>query len=207
MEVKVKVLTMKGVRIVTTIVCASVLFGAFTARVLAESNVSIFLGQKSLEKEDWEPVESQNEFGVGFEHKGSEWPVSVMVSYFHSKAFGYESELPDLEIEGETKEFSVGARKSFSKDKMRFFIDAGLASISATAAFNIRVVDTATISVLESDSGFGTYFGLGADALLSDAFSIGILVGESNAKVTLFDESFKAGGTHFGIFAAYYFGK
>ena len=48
-----------------------------TAAADVEGHVNFFLGQKSLDSDDWDPVDKQPEFGAVMSFGGSEWPVFI----------------------------------------------------------------------------------------------------------------------------------
>lgn len=174
-----------------------ILLATLTSGVYAASNISIMYGNKSLDKGDWEPVESQTEFGLGFEYQKPEWPAALVVTYLSSE----DSEtISGIKLTGETTELGIGARKYLVEDRARFFVEGGLANISADVS-----VSAFGVTVSESDSTIGFWLGAGMDFMVGDAFSIGFLGRLSNASVTLFGVDAEAGGTHLGVFAAYHF--
>ena len=73
-------------------------------------NVNFFLGQKSLDSEDWGPLDKQAEIGVLVDFKRTHWPVSVALDFLVSADEATEL---GTNFEGSTAEFDVGIRKIF----------------------------------------------------------------------------------------------
>lgn len=169
----------------------------------AAGTVSLMYGGKSLDKSDWEPVESQNELGFGIEIQEPAWPVALVASYLNSDDSAAVLD-PDIGITvsatGKTTELAIGARKYLAEERTRFFIEGGVVSVSAEleiGAFGWTISDT--------DSAIGYWFGAGVDAKLDDSLSIGLLGRVSDATVRLYGSDGDAGGSHFNVFAAYHF--
>lgn len=85
---------------------------------------------------------------------------------------------------------------------MRFFIEGGVALISATVR-----IETSGISISGSDSTTGFWYGAGADIMLGDLLSIGVLGRVSNASLTANGVEGEIGGRHINIFITQHFGK
>lgn len=181
---------------------AAILLATLANSVYAAGNVNVLFGNKSLDSGDWEPVDSQNEFGFGVEFNQPEWPVALVASYLSSEESKTDSTIP-AEVKGSTEELSIGARSYLgNNERARFFVEGGLASIRAE--FEGEFTQLGLVGS-DSDSAIGFWFGAGADMMVTDMFSIGLLGRLSSADVTLFDVDGKAGGTHFALFAAYHF--
>ena len=146
----------------------------------ASGTFSVLYGQKSLDKTDWQPLQSQSEFGLGVTFKQPEWPLELVVSYLSSTDSQIDSTnfSPPAKFTGETTEVGFGARKNLTEDKAKVFIEGGLASISAKATLKNTV---SGFSISDSDSAIGFWFGVGIDAMIGDSVSIGGLVRLSNA--------------------------
>lgn len=189
----------------------------------AAGSFSVLYGQKSLNSE-WDPFDSQTEFGFGIAFKQSQWPVSVVGSYLSSSDSLSESGDGFLgnnfvtikqEIEASTEEVGLGIRKYLSEEQAKFFIEAGLASISGKLKNTVSANGQVVISESISDSAMGFWFGAGVDMKVADAVSVGMAVRLSNATLTFsatdpdtgeeISEDFKGGGTHFNVYAAYHF--
>ena len=169
----------------------------------ASDNISIIYGQKSLEASDWEPVDSHTEFGVGVEFQKPEWPVALVASYLTSKDSATVPALGvNLELTGKTTELGIGARKYLTDSGVRFFVEGGLASVSAEIT-----VGALGVSFSDSGSAVGFWLGAGVDMMMGDVLSLGFFARLSDATVDLAGVDGAAGGTHVNVFAAYHFGK
>lgn len=62
-----------------------VMFLLFSNIVYAASSFSVMYGSKTLKERDWKPVESQTEYGVGYEVYDSGWPVALVTAHLASK--------------------------------------------------------------------------------------------------------------------------
>ena len=178
--------------------------------VYAASSVNIMFGQKSLDGTNtWESVDldSQREFGLGFEHQKPEWPVAVVASFLTSKDSASEVYSGVLfDSTGKTSEIGLGIKKYLNNNPSRFFVEGGVASIKAS----VEICGSSGLTTLcesESDSAIGYWFGAGVDVKVSSAFSVGLFARMSDADTTILDEDTKAGGLHFAAFGAYHFGK
>ena len=54
-------------------------------------NVNFFLGQKTLDEDDWAPLDKQGEFGVLVDFKQQNWPVSIAIDFLGSADDGTDS--------------------------------------------------------------------------------------------------------------------
>lgn len=181
----------------TAILLATLANGAYAA-----GSITVLYGQKALNKNDWEPVESQSEVGFGIEIQELNWPVALVASYLKSddSSTAVDPDFGVVGITGETTELGIGARKYLGDDKTRLFIEGGLASVSAEMGAKLFGV-----SVSDSGSAIGYWLGGGVDVMLNDAWSVGVLGRISGAEVSLFGADGEAGGVHFNAFASYHF--
>lgn len=181
----------------------ALLLTTLTTGAYATGSFSIIYGEKSLEKDDWKPIESQTGFGFVGEYQKPDWPVALVATYFRSENVATRT-VPSIDIRikmtGETTELGFGIRKYLIENRLRFFVEGGLMSISAKIK-----AEALGVSVSESDSGIGYWFGAGADVMVNDTLSIGLFARKSDASVTLGGVNGQAGGMHVGISAAYHF--
>ncbi len=160
-------------------------------------NVNAFLGQKTLEEDDWAPLDKQAEFGVLVDFKQPDWPVSIALdflgSYDEAIALGFN-------FEGTTSEFDVGVRKIWdvSGSTIRPYIGGGLAFINA----ELKITTYPTIT--DDDNGTGIWFGGGVYWALGPHFNLGFDLRYSKADVTVYDVDVEAGGTHAGVTLGYH---
>jgi hypothetical protein len=156
-------------------------------------NFSLFIGQKSLDSEDWAPIEDQATVGVLFDFKHNTWPVSLAIDYLGSYDEGVEY---GLEYEAFTTELGVGVRKIWetSNSPMRPYIGAGLAYNYAEA----RGTGFGTVSD-GSDHGVGFLLNGGIFWTLGQCINVGLGLRYSKAEITVFDVNVDAGGTSAGL--------
>lgn len=178
-------------------------------------NINIFAGQKSLNSDDWSDeivdISKQNEIGVMIDFKQKDWPISIAIDYLFSK--GDESSSGTItglgsvseHVKGETSELHLGLREILElPSPIRPFIGGGLAIITAKQDVNASASGFGSISESDTDNAAGFWVDGGVYATLAEHFNIGAEVAYSQATVTLFDESTKAGGFHYGLLAGYH---
>ncbi len=159
-------------------------------------NVNFFLGQKTLDENDWAPADKQAEFGVLVDFKQSHWPVSIAIDFLGSTD---EETVSGINFEGSTSEFDIGVRKIWevAGSSIRPYIGGGLAFINAEfKATNFPVSD--------DDNGTGIWLNGGVYWTLGQHFNLGLDLRYSQADVTLFGIDADAGGTHAGIILGYH---
>ncbi|NTW66239.1 MAG: porin family protein [Nitrospirae bacterium] len=170
-------------------------------------NVNIFIGQKNLDKDDWEPVDKQTEFGVEIDFRKKDWPVNIAIDILRSSDddtyYEYDPFFGPLsaDVKGETTEFNIGIRKIWDGfPSIRPFIGGGLSYIRAEVEVSIPGIGSAS----ESDTGVGIWLGGGVYFTLAEHFNLGLEIRYSDADVTIADVKGKAGGTHYGLLAGYH---
>lgn len=155
----------------------------------ADGDVNFFLGQKSLNKDDWDPMESQSEFGAEVTFGKKDWPIDIAIDLFSSSD---DVTSLGVKVEGSTMEFGVGVRKIWKSGNTMPYFGGGLASISGKFKVDAVGLD-------ESDSSLGAWFGGGVFWRLGPRFNIGIAARYSKATITLFDVDGEGGGIHYGL--------
>lgn len=190
-----------GKRILPAMIAAAVLL--LPTSVLAGGEINLFYGQKELEKNDWEPVESQQAIGVELTF-GHEWPVAVAIDYFRSdddatySYYGYTAKL-----ETEIKEIDAGVRYLFRKDKKIVpYVGGGLAY--ADAEITLKEPDFGNESI--SDSAVGLWAAGGVNFRIGRFFNLGVDVRTSTAEVEFFDTEVDAGGLSYGVLLGFRWG-
>ena len=174
---------------------ATLLLATLGTATQAEESFSVsgLYAKKYLHQTDWEPIETQTEFGLGGTYPLPNWPVTVVGHYLRSKGSG-------TNVSGETTELSFGARQNLTEGATKIFAEGGLAYILGKKKFENSTTGEST---KESDSRLGLWLGAGLDVMVSNTISLGGLVRLSKA-----DENGSAlGGIHFGVYAAYHFPK
>jgi opacity protein-like surface antigen len=188
------------------------LFGVlavFNGAAWAGGNVNIMYGQKSLDEDDWDPVQDQREYGLMIDFKGNDnWPFSIALDFLKS----YDDSdlyLSDygivLDTEGETQELDLGIRKYFQVTKsFKPYIGGGVAFISAE-----KSASYAGESIPFDGSGVGFWLSGGMVFTIAERFNIGVDLRYSAADATLsyeyYDWDVEAGGTHLLVFAGVHF--
>ena len=160
-------------------------------------NVNFFLGQKSLDSDDWGAADEQGEFGVLVDWKQRSWPVSIAIDILVSADEVTES---GVIIDAITSEINGGVRKIWevTDSSVRPYVGGGLALISAdleTRGFN---------TVSGDDNSIGIWLNAGIYWTLGEAFNLGLDLRYSKAEVTLFGIDREAGGTHAGLILGYH---
>ena len=182
-------------KIIITIMLA--LF-AFNAQALQwTGNVNFYLGKKSVDSEDWAPVDDPVAFGVMVDFKESSWPVSIALDVMASYDEMTES---GIKFEGTTSEFNAGVRKIWQPggSMVRPYIGGGLAIIGA------EFKGTGFNTVSDDDTAMGIWLNGGIYWTLGRSFNIGLDLRYSQAEVTLFGVDGEAGGGFAGLLLGYH---
>jgi len=159
-------------------------------------NISGFLGNKSLDKNDWGSFHNQTELGIIFDFKPEGWPIRIALD----TVFAADSESGSGNFSNKEKaltvETQIGIRKIFEINDSPFkpYIGGGLSFVSATLErrFGVGLVE-------DDDSTTGYWIGSGGFWHVTKRLNIGFDIRYSEAEVTLFNADFEAGGLHAGI--------
>lgn len=189
------------------VVTLLVLIGAATTNLAqaqeSTGNVNVFLGTKSLDDEDWAPVEDQSEAGIEFDFRETSWPVNWVLGLRRSESDEtfVDPVFGPVAATGRTTEFSFGVRKIWDQGPIVSpYLGGGLALVNAE--FEATVSGA---SGSDSDSSVGLWLGGGVYFTLADHFNIGIDLRFSAAQATLFGVEGEAGGRHLGLLVGYHF--
>lgn len=170
-------------------------------------NINLLLGSKTLEEDDWEPLDSQAEFGVDFDFGMQTWPIHIDVAYLSSSDdqdfSGYDPEFGDItgNLEATTTELRLGAKYIWdSWSTMRLYAAGGLSNIKGE--FEVSAYG---VSISEDDSAIGFYVTGGIYWTLAEHFNLGAELGYSKATIELYDYEGEAGGTHALALVGYHF--
>lgn len=169
-------------------------------------NVNVFLGQKSLDENDWAPLEHHAEGGVLVDFKKQNWPVSIAVDILGSVRMGTVVDTdPTVDLESYTSEIDVGVRKiwkvSGSSNRPRPYVGGGIAFVHG----EILATNNATgFTVTEYDNGTGVWINGGVYWTLAQHFNLGLDLRYSKAEIKLYDVDVEAGGTHVGLLLGYH---
>ncbi len=156
-------------------------------------NLNAFLGSKTLDEDDWTPVEEQIEFGIEFDFRRGNWPISIVIEYFNAAD---DANLWSMEIESKTSELNVGVRKTWNHFQyIHPFIDGGVSFING---------EFKALGMSDDDSSGGAWIGGGIYWTLDEHLNIGLEVKGSSADVNLFGVDVDAGGGHYGLLVGYH---
>jgi hypothetical protein len=194
-------------RLLFTTLTAVVAMISSAGSAFAAANINAFLGAKFLNEDDWEPLETQGEFGVLIDFKPKSWPVSMAIDTLAS----YDEETTTIvvpgvgsvseEVQGSTGEFDLGVRKYWEPHpKMHPYLGGGLAFISAA----VQAKTSKYTYVRDDDVGVGLWINGGVFWTLEKHFNIGVDARLSGAQVDLFDDERQAGGFHLGLLLGYH---
>lgn len=161
-------------------------------------NLNFFLGQKTLDKDDWEPLEEQAEFGILVDFKPQHWPLSIAIDLLGSSD---EEPIFGVDVQGRTSELDIGVRKIWEIPgaTIKPFIGGGLAFISAELEGRYGYA-----SISDDDSGTGYWVNAGVYWTIGPAFNLGLEWRYSQAEVTLYGIEAEAGGSHGGLILGYH---
>ena len=158
--------------------------------------VHLFVGQKFLDEEDWQPIEDQFELGIDAAFGGDDWPVWLHVGLFGSNA---EDDIGvGEEIEGTTTELCIGINKTWTTNQFRPHVAGGLAFVNTEVEFRDNFG-----SVSEDDSAVGLYLQGGGYWRLGSSFNLGGMLRFTAADVDVFGNDFSGGGVHLGLTAGW----
>ena len=190
-------------RLVLAALVAALATGAFAG----EGNVNLFVGQKWLDEEDWEPIEAQPELGVQLAFGPRRAPIYFALDLFYAKDDATIADVPglgDADVEGKTIEYCLGVRKVFRRQAvMRPHLGAG-----ALLASGEIVVEAAPVgSSRVSDTNFGLWIEGGITWRLASHLNLGLELRYSRYKLefgTIFLENeLESGGYHAGALIGY----
>ena len=179
--------------IVLIIICFIVSIADWGVCQLWTNNINVELGIKELEG-DWDPVDSQIEYGVLLDFRQKTWPVNIAVDILHSK--DEKKYYPNTTIEGKTLELDLGMRKIWAPKIFRPFVGGGIAFITGKYDFSSGSGNT-----ISNDDGAPGIWINGGLYLTLRRFNIGIDLRWSKANVRLYNERVDAGGLHYGLIA------
>lgn len=169
-------------------------------------NVNLFLGEKFLEKDNWEPLEKQFEGGILIDVKHNRFPIGIALDLLYSRD---EEDIATFDlgigtyytnVESRIMEFNLGLRKIWEAPKnLQPFIGGGLAIIKG----NLES-EALGVSVSDDETGFGLWADIGIYIILAKRFNLGIDVRWSRAEIDLFDIEARVGGWHFGAITGFH---
>jgi opacity protein-like surface antigen len=149
--------------LVTLASCSAVAPAQQNVGVGRDNRVSIYLGQRSLDEDDWEPIDDQAMLGFEYVREQSGAPIGFEIGLMFS---GDEDDILGTDIEGATAEIYGGVRKTFGSDVVRPYIGGGLSLVSAR-------VDIEGLGD-DDDTTFGGYLHGGVGFQVSDLIVLGL---------------------------------
>lgn len=161
------------------------------------SQLDFFFGVRSLDQDDWAPVEDHGVIGITFVHEPEESAVGLELGFAASGE--KEDDVPfgggTVDVEGRTSEISAGVRKTFVREEgfVHPYLGAGIAAIRAEFEGSPGSKD--------DDSSPGIYFHGGMDFDLGTNFLLGFdmrFLGGTD--ITLFGDDGTADYAQFVIF-------
>jgi hypothetical protein len=155
--------------------------------VLATGEFNLFYGQKQLDENDWEPLETQQAIGLELTFN-QERAVGIAIDFFLSEDDG---RLGDETIEAETRELDAGVRSLFRKARMvQPFIGGGIAYIDG----EIRIEGSGL-----GDEDIGLWLATGVLFRIGEHFNLGVDLRASSAKIKFGAIDLNAGGIFAGV--------
>jgi hypothetical protein len=128
-----------------------------------DSRITIYLGQRNLDQDDYAPVDEQAMIGVEFarETAGSlvGWEVGVMGSSDEGSVAGFD-------VTGNTAEIYGGVRKTFGSGSVRPYVGGGLSVINS----EVEVSGSGSAD----DESLAGYAHLGVSVDVTEAFFLGL---------------------------------
>ncbi len=125
------------------------------------SHLSLLLGERWLDHDDWGPVDDQFVLGVGFD-----MPLTAIPAQFEANVFRSKDESGD--VDGITRELSAGLRKTFDvaeQPKLHPYVGGGLSLIRG---------EVETPGPDDHDTSLGLYVHGGAGWDVSPEWQVGL---------------------------------
>jgi hypothetical protein len=178
------------------------------AQAAGAGNINLFGGIKSLDENEWDPLDSQQELGLQASFGAASWPVLIAVDFFHGR-----DEVDDgpLTFTGTSQEVGLGVRKYWTKGRAHPFVGGGAAWIDAEVETDaprtapppgpalLPEPDPEGGTTSESDSAAGIWVGAGVFWRLGAHVNLGLGARFSSANVEILGDELQAGGLHAGV--------
>ena len=128
-----------------------------------DNRITLYLGQRNLDEDDYMPVDEQGVFGVEYvrESPGSiiGWEIGLMGSYDEDRIGGFD-------VEGSTGELYTGVHKTFLTGVVRPYVGAGISFINS----EVEVVGLGK----DDDDSVAGYAHLGVMFHVTELFFLGL---------------------------------
>lgn len=153
-------------------------------------NFNVFFGQKSISDDLWEAyeIDSHFEYGILFNLKKENWPISLTADILHSSD-------KNNSLEGSTTEFDLGITKHWQTDSITPYIGGGAAIINAEVELG---------SYSQDETELGVWGKAGAFVTVDDGTNIGFELRYSYAETDFNGTDVEIGGYHAGVFIGYH---
>ncbi len=153
----------------------------------------MFLGVKSLGKDDWSPANEHYEIGLLTDFHKMYWPAAIAVDLLYSTG---EGSFEVFDFEATTMELDIGVRKRWDwLYRSCPYLGGGLALIQADGS-----AESGGVSYLDGNgSGVGFWLNAGLRWKLGDSYNVGLDLRYSSAEVKDVFSSVDAGGLHGGL--------
>lgn len=157
-------------------------------------HAGLLLGEKQLDKQDWQPHETQGSVGLLIDLRPQSSPVALAVDMFGS---GDEEQVDGGKQESASAELHLGARY-YLPESSRFtpYAGAGLALVS--------VEQKLAQKEREEDGGLGWWAGVGVRYRITEHVDLGADLRYSRANVTLDGDELQAGGRNLALGVGYH---
>jgi hypothetical protein len=139
----------------------------------AEGNANFVIGNRSLDHDFWDPVDSQTVYGVTVDFGQPKWPIHIAVGYYESSDHGNETfpGFGNVDFTGRVREFSAGVLKTWKFRKVVHpFVGGGAAFVEARGEVDSSIFGADS----DHDSSGGFYGEGGVWWRLGRAFNIGV---------------------------------
>lgn len=203
------------------LVVPAVLLWGGTAMAEMKGDAHLLLGQKALDEDDWEPVDSHTQYGVGANFGKVDWPVLIHVDIRMSsddatEDYSYYGYTYGYEFDVDTTEFNVGVMKRFRDgEKAQPYVGGGASWIKGEATIRVfsdyfPAKQSFEYRASADDSAIGFWAGGGVMFMLGEKFNLGLDLRYSTADIEIDVEEFllskqagtidlDAGGMAYGV--------
>ena len=139
---------------------------AIATPALAEGNVNLSLGQRSLDENDYQPVDEQTYFG-GTMDFNVDWPVNLAGGLYFSRK---SDSIGDTDVTASVAEVTFGVMKTWDvASNMHPFVGGGLGVVRASAE-----IEDEFFSQKEDDMSPSFYTEGGVYWRLNNSFNLGL---------------------------------
>ena len=168
---------------------------------LADGNLNFSLGQRSLDDNDFAPVDDQTYFGATLDWDMS-WPVNLAGSLYYSKD---EDSIGSTDLSARVIEATFGIQKTWGEtSNMHPFLGGGLGIVNVEAEIDDPLFGSAS----EDDTAPALYTEGGIYWTLSHSFNLGVSGRFMTAPgVEIAGEDFNTSYFQVGILAGWAFSK